>query len=677
MRIDGPPSDAARRARRRASRRRGVGAVWVALLAMGMALAGPMLVAAQTAEDPSNVVLVFDVSNSILLSEDGTNTEFASALEGIADRVEASAEDLTAGNATISFVAFGRTAINYPSGCNELALRGNPGAVEQLADCLRDIAADYEAGVNAPVRQRINTQDTDHVAALRRAAQLLPDETTRSAVIFFTDGQHDPPGSSRDDEDVVAEIANAYEGRTPLAILPVGLGSGAGAFETNLRALFDAYFRDMQPCEGRAEFSWPEVVFESADDAGTAVASALQEVTCSFVFVPPPSVTPPPSPTPEPTPTPPPPGAPIGVQLLPGNQSITVQWLEPTEGAERITDYLVHCRPEAGGDWIESTEGVSTDNETVIEGLQPGVAYVCEVAASNGTNPGPYTPAAASAIVLGIPPAPGQPRAEPLDGAALVSVDPVAGGVPAEDYIFECTDAAGQTFPGAGIQPNATITGLVNGQTYTCVAYAENRIGRSPASVASAAFSPCSGIIACSPLLAAGIGLGVLLVGLVMAFFAMRMYQRRSRVWVTAQLDGGPNLPLGWGPDIGVSLEQAESGGMFASPSTFEGADIKAQYSGNGRFLVSSRAGIHDVHQGDPAPVRDIDGNLHQLILRRYRSRPDDTPPPPVRKEDAAPHVVAGRLEGREEEPPPTWEQPASGAGAAGAEGAEPTTRGE
>src|SRR5215207_4277245 len=99
VRIEGPSMDAATRARRRASRSRAAGAVWVALLAIAAALAGPMLVAAQTAEDPSNVVLVFDVSNSILLSDDGTNTEFAEALDDIADRVDANAEELAIGNA--------------------------------------------------------------------------------------------------------------------------------------------------------------------------------------------------------------------------------------------------------------------------------------------------------------------------------------------------------------------------------------------------------------------------------------------------------------------------------------------------------------------------------------------------------------------------------------------------
>ena len=616
-----------------------------------------MLVLAATAADPSNIVLVFDVSNSILLSDDGTNEEFASALEAIADQVEESAADLTLGNATISFVAFGRQAVNYPPGCDDLTLHEDPDAVQQLAECLRDIAGEYEAGADAPVRDRFNTQDTDHVAALERAADLLPDEPTRSAVIFFTDGAHDPPGNNRDDEDVVEEIADAYAGRSPLAILPVGLGAGAGAFESNLQDLFDAYFRDMEPCEGRASFAWPEVVFESAEDAGLAVAQALQEVTCSFVFVPPTS---PPPPTPTPIPTPPAPGAPVSVQLLAGNESITVQWQPPAVGADLVTEYIVRCRNPEGDEFSSEVPAPATEAE--ITDLVPGVAYTCEVVAVSPGGESEATVSAESVIVLGIPATPGQPRAEPLDAAARVSVDPIAGGAPAETYIFECSDPAGQKTSLAAQQPTADITGLVNGVTYTCVAFAENRIGRSPASVASAAFSPCANLFACNPLLVVGVAVGVTLIGLVAAFFATRAFRRRNRVWVTAQLDGGANLPLGWGPDIGIRLEEAEGGGLFAAPRPIEGADIKAQYTGKSRFLVTSRAGIRDVHQGDPAPIRGEDGALHQLILRRYRSRPDVAPPPIKRAGDAPPAVVEGRLEGREQQAPPTWDAPETAA---------------
>lgn len=613
--------------------------------------AGPMLVAAQTAQDPSNVVLVFDVSNSILLSDDGTNTEFAAALDGIADRVEESAEDLTVGNAEISFVVFGRQAITYPNGCGRLDLHENPVAIAKLEECLRDIAAEYRAGENAPVRDRINTANTDHVAALREAADLLPNQTTRSAVIFFTDGEHDPPGTARDDENVVEEVRAAFQGQSPLAILPVGLGTRAGAFEDELRALYDAYFRDMEPCEGRATFSWPTVIFPEADQAGIAVAQALQEVTCSFTFVPTPSETP----TPLPTPTPPPPGAPLNVQLLSGDESLTIQWLPPEATALEITDYLVRCRPETGGDadWIESTEGVSTDQQTVIEGLTPGVAYVCEVAATDGVTIGPYAPSTGAVVVLGIPAAPGQPRIEPGDNSARVTVDAVAGGAPAEEYVFECRNEGGIAGIETSQQPSAVVQQLTNGQTFECVAYAQNRIGKSPASVASARFSPCGGFFDCNPWATwGGAGL-VLLATLAALWYVARRYQRRNRVWITAQVDGGANRPLGWGPEIGIGLERDDEG-WFATLRPFEGSDIKARYRGAGRFVVTSRSHINDVHQGDPARVRDEQGILHELILRRYRQRPKEraaAPPPP--KGVAPSEDLGERLEGRELPPPP------------------------
>src|SRR6185369_4329118 len=433
--------------------------------AFGLFRSGVGPVAAQTAQDPSAVVLVFAVSDSILESADGTNVEFATALEDIADRVGTIATDLTAGNATMSFVAFARKAIQYPSGCQRLQLHDDPAAVTRFEACLRTIAADYRAGTRAPVKQHVNTAGTDHVAALDLAASLLPPTGTRSAVVFFTDGQNDPPGTDRDHENVVAKVTPAYAGRTPLAILPVGLGAGAGAFQSELQAIYDAFLRDMAPCEGRPSFSWPQVIFPSAEEAGAAVALGLQEVTCSFTVAP----TPPPSPTP----TPPPPDAPLNVQVLAGNQSLTIQWLPPTAGT--VVDYIVHCRPASGGDWIESSEGVSTKTETVIDGLDPGVAYNCEVAASDGVTTGSFAAAPAAVVVLGVPLVPGQPRAEPMDGAARLSVDPNSGGAPVEQYDFECTSAGGHKAAASAPGPSVVVTGLTNGEAVQCVAYAENR----------------------------------------------------------------------------------------------------------------------------------------------------------------------------------------------------------
>ena len=37
-----------------------------------------------------------------------------------------------------------------------------------------------------------------------------------------------------------------------------------------------------------------------------------------------------------------------------------------------------------------------------------------------------------------------------------------------------------------------------------------------------------------------------------------------------------------------------------------------------------SKSNVADVHQGDPAQVRDPEGGRHDLILRRYRSKPKE-----------------------------------------------------
>ncbi len=427
-------------------------ATFLALLlsaAIGMLAGGAGLVAAQTAADPSAVVLVFDVSNAILQSNDGTNIEFAAALDKIADRVGTIAADLTAGNATISFVAFGRKAIPYPSGCQRLQLHDDPAAVTRFEGCLRTIAADYQAGSRAPVRQRINTAGRDHFAALDEASETLPAGSVRSAVVFFAVGQNDPPGTARDHEDVVAKVTPAFAGRTPLAILPVGLGAGAGAFESELQAIYDAFIRDMAPCNGRASFSWPQVVFPSAEEAGAAVALGLQEVTCSFTVTPTPIPTLPPTATPALTATPTP------------------------------------------------------------------------------------TVAASPAVVA------------PACSAGL----------------FECNPLALWVAVGGAVV--AIVGGLL---------------------------------------------------------FGSRLYARRNRVWVTAQVDGGPNRPLGWGPRLGIGLDRDE-GGWYAVKRSGKSAPIQVRYRGNNRFLVQSSAGVRDVHQGDPATVREGTGETHQLILRRYVRR--------------------------------------------------------
>ena len=455
-------------------------------LALG-SVAGTSLATAATGTDRSDVVLVFDVSNSILFSTTGTNTVFADALDGIADRVGVVSADLAAGNAHLSFVVFGRQATTYPAGCRDLALHANPTAIARFQTCLRTIAAQYRAGPTSAFRQVVNTNDTDHVAALDLAASLLPKTPTRSAVVFFTDGKNDPPGTANDHENVVALATPAFAGISPLAVLPVGLGAGAGAFESELHAIYTAFLRNMQPCTGQPTFAWPQVVFPSADAAGTAVALALQEVTCSFTVAP--TAAPSSAPTATSIPTP-----------------------SPTE-------------------------------------------------------------------------APTTPRSTPI--------------VTSAPTVQACT----------------------------------------------------GGLLDCNPWLwfvIAGVGIVAVLGG---AAYFVAGYRRRNRVWISAQVDGGENRSLGWGPELGIRLVH-EGGGWFASALPSEGAPLRVRFEQDNRFMVTVGTRISHVHQGDPTSVRDDTGGIHQLILRRYRDRPNDRhvtaeARPPAAAPDSA--AVTGRLPSRDD----------------------------
>jgi hypothetical protein len=256
--------------------------------------------------------------------------------------------------------------------------------------------------------------------------------------------------------------------------------------------------------------------------------------------------------------------------MVPGIGSLTVQWSPPSTG--EVTDYLVQCRPVDGGDWVESREGVSTSTETVIDGLQQGVAYDCEVAATDGTTTTAFARAAASVLVLRTPEVPGPPLTEQF-----------------------------------------------------------------------------------SWLLPLVVALGIVAI-LVAALLYWRRAMDRRRMWITAQVDGGANRSLGWGQAHGLGLAQDEDG-WYASARPMETAPIKIRYTGKNRFLVQSAAGMKDVHQGDPVPVREGTDQVHQLTIRLYRKEPKEAPRTPSVPSDPGAPALAARL-GVDDGPSPASGQP-------------------
>ncbi|MFL5711502.1 MAG: vWA domain-containing protein, partial [Chloroflexota bacterium] len=143
------------------------------------------VVRAQSAPDPSDVVIVLDFSASIL-DESADRNRFGAALERIAARVDETSSDLIAGDTTVSIVQFAARAADYP-GCTDLKLLANPEAVAKFAHCLRSVASAYRKGLRPALTRKIGI-DTNYVAAMDRAAKHLPAGAVRPALILFTDG---------------------------------------------------------------------------------------------------------------------------------------------------------------------------------------------------------------------------------------------------------------------------------------------------------------------------------------------------------------------------------------------------------------------------------------------------------------------------------------------------------
>ena len=597
-------------------RRLPTGASVIAALVAAVVLVGGSLVpkASAVTADPSNVVLVLDFSASIL--EDATNrNRFAAALRRIADRVDATSADLVAGDATVSIVQFATRAADYPT-CVDLKLLNNPAQVGKFADCLRTVATAYRRGLTAALTKKIGV-DTNYVAAMERAATHLPANSIRPAMILFTDGKHDVRGVP------VARVQPTFDrlfgARSPFALLPVGMGLKAAerqALTAGLERL--RVIRDMPACVSGATFDWPQVTFQSADQAGNAVAVALQEATCTFTAAP----TPPPTPTPTPAPTP---GAVHEIRLTPGDGKIDLAWLPTAGTAILITDYAVRCRT-GEGDWIESTEGVSNQPRATVEGLTNGIPYQCEVATIAGSTSGAFTAAGSTVTPFGRPAPPPKPSVEAQNSAIKVSVGAAPSGA-VSTYHYECSSDNGATWTAeADVDPDnptTSVRNVTNGVTYICRAFAQNQIGVSDASAFSDAVKPCGGFLDCTGLFAPVLGgLAVLLAGGILAAF-IALTRGRVRGYVIAVVDVAHTANIGHGKTLGIAFVRDPNTkaitGIVADRSS---PDVRIRRQRNGRFVVRDKAGRHEVEDGESVVVTDGTGSRHSLVLRAFDTAP-------------------------------------------------------
>jgi len=605
------------------TRRRGASSIASAvllaavMLVLGAFLFGgrlaPVSLAVEAAPDESDIVLVLDYSASIL--EDAANRDrFAAALDRIADRIDATSSDLVAGDTTVTLVQFATRAADYP-GCVDLGLLGGRATVARFADCLREAAVVYRTGLDPALTAKIGV-DTNYVAAMTVAARHLPADAVRPALILFTDGKHDVAGVPINQVQPARD--QLFGSRSPFALLPVGMGLSAAerdALESGLANL--RIIREMPACVSGAQFDWPQVVFESPDDAGNAVAVALQNVTCTF------TVAPTPGPTPTPTPTPEPPSLVRGLGLTPGDGRIEVAWSAPLEPTAPIVDYRVRCR-SGEGEWTESSEGTSLETSAVVEGLTNGSAYECEVAVVDATSDGPFKAAPSTATPIGRPAAPGRPSVSALDRAVRIEVPEVDPTLVSE-FRFECSADQGTTWPAqievASSGVAATEIGnLTNGVDYVCRSFAANAVGTSDPSVVSDAVRPCGSIVDCNPIALPILGgLGALALGGLLAAF-VALYREGRRGYVVAVVDVVHTANLGNGSRLGISFVRDGPRGEVTGIVADSGRrpEVRIRQRRGDRFEVTDQAKRHLTASGETLVVVDSKGVRHQVILRRF-----------------------------------------------------------
>ena len=584
-------------------------------IVFGVLLVGGSLAPAVLAAGPdkADVVLVLDFSASIL--DDATiRNRFGAALERIADRVDETARDLISGDATVTIVQFAAKAADY-KGCVGLKLFGSPATVRKFADCLRSVAGAYRKGLDPALTKQIGI-DTNYVAAMEQAAIHLPEDAVRPVLILFSDGKHDVAGVP------VSQVAVArdrlFADRTPFALLPVGMGldpAERGELEAGLLGL--EIIRDMPACASGAAFEWPQVVFQTPDQAGNAVAIALAGATCTFTVAP--------SAGPSATPTP------TGVQdirLTPLDGRIGLAWSAPSpvSATNPIVDYRVRCAA-AGGDPIESTEGVSPATTATVEGLTNGTAYGCEVAADTASTEGEWTPAATEATPMARPAAPGKPTVEALNGAVRISVVPAAASG-ASGYHYECSADNGSTWPAEADAASATdaaaqVSNLTNGVAYVCRAFAENDSGLSDASPLSDAVKPCGSLPECLGIPVPLLGIAAVAVAGAFLLGLLMLLRSETGGYVIAVVDVIHTANLGNGSKLGIKFvrppDSREVDGILADRSST--AEIRVQRLRGDRFKVTDRNRTYETESGEAVVLVDSKSVRHELVLRAFAGK--------------------------------------------------------
>jgi titin len=193
------------------------------------------------------------------------------------------------------------------------------------------------------------------------------------------------------------------------------------------------------------------------------------------------------------------PGTPDQPVATADHNTISLALDDPADNGSPITEYDADCTSSDGG-----VAGTATSDSLpiVVEDLSPGHTYSCTVTATNAVGTSAASPATDDVAIDAVPPStPDKPSVHPSDGTITVTFfDPTDdGGSAVSSYDVDCVSSDGGTEGTATDSASPIdVSGLDNGNTYTCTVAATNDAGTSDPSVASDA------VIVGSPTVAGG-----------------------------------------------------------------------------------------------------------------------------------------------------------------------------
>jgi hypothetical protein len=182
------------------------------------------------------------------------------------------------------------------------------------------------------------------------------------------------------------------------------------------------------------------------------------------------------------------PGAPTIGTATGGNTGASVAFTAPANNGSPITGYTVTAADSTTPANGHQT-ATGTSSPITVTGLTNGDSYTFTVIATNGDGPGPASAASNAVVPSTLPGAPTITSTSSGKGSATIGFSAAAGnGSPITSYTVTAADAANPALgkqTATGAQSPITVTGLVDGQSYTFTVTATNANGTGPASAPS------------------------------------------------------------------------------------------------------------------------------------------------------------------------------------------------